>query len=103
MILRVQALWEEGSGENALEDETEAGAVVSLLWGWMLPDLSTRQSAWEGTVPMGDGWCLSHPSTWEMCKLRLSLASLFMNQNSRTAWSSWGEQGLEGEGAEEAG
>lgn len=26
----------------------------------------------------------------------LSLASLFMNQNSRTASNSWGEQGLEG-------
>lgn len=67
-----------------------------MLWGWMLLDLSTQAVCWKGTVLMGDVWCLSHPSIWETYNLRLSLASLFMNQNSRTAWNSWGEQDLEG-------
>lgn len=48
MILRVQALWEEGPGENALEDETGGEAVVSLLRDWMLPDLSTQAVCLKG-------------------------------------------------------
>lgn len=48
MILGGQGLWEQDPRENALEDETEGGPLVSLRWDWVLPDLSMQAVCLEG-------------------------------------------------------